>query len=274
MSILLDESVHNYLSHLKDIKRAPYQTFRAYQVDLQHFLKFFLRNELNNIPSKEEFEEYLGLIKGKYNYASFRRKVTVLRNFISYLIESGVNVPDPLMTISLPMPDIDFNMSATYEEVIDFIESIPEDSFQDIRDKLIFSLITKSGLTVKQLLSLKLRDINLASNQIFLPKNQLTFIDENTSKLLEKYLSYQNYDLQLGIEDILISKVTNDSSGRLPLSTRTINLIIDKTSKELNFKMRLSPTVLRRLFARNLKDKNINQLTKEMIFGKKCRLII
>lgn len=267
----LDELVQNYLEWLKNIKRAPYQTFRAYQVDLIQFLKHFLRADRNEIPSKEEIEEYLTSMQKKYNYASYRRKVTVLRNFTKYMVESGIHVPDPFIAISLPMPDVNFNLPIQYEEIIQLIDSLPENSIQEIRDKIIFSLIGKSGLTVKQLLSLKIKDINLANNQIILTRNQLTFIDDKTTKLIELYFSKINEKAALALDDYLI---TNDlKSGKLPLSSRSINLIVDKTSAEMGFKTRLSPTVLRRLFAKSLNEKNINKAAKELIFGRKSRLV-
>ena len=271
MHIHLDEYVQNYLLWLKDIKKAPYHTLRAYQVDLIQFLKYFLRIDRNDFPGKNEMEEYLGMMKEKFNYASYRRKVTVLRNFTKYLIESGINVPDSLMSIKLPMPEIDFNIPAKYEDVLALIEALPENIELEIRDKLIFSLITKSGLTIKQLLSLKMKDINLASNQIILSRNHLTFLDANTIKLLEKYFSRLNLRTPLSLDDYLLAN--HAKSSKISLSTRTINLIVDQTAREKGFQSRLSPTVLRRLFAKSLSEKNINKTTREMILGKTCRLV-
>ncbi len=268
--VQLDESIQNYLAWLKDIKKAPYHTFRAYQVDLLHFLKYFLRIEKNDIPSKNDIEEYLATIKNKYNYASYRRKVTVLRNFTKYLIESGMNVPDPFISISLPMPGVNFNLPIEYEEILNLIEMIPENNFQELRDKLIFSLIAKCGLTIKQLLSLKMKDINLASNQIIVSSSQLTFLDPKSVALIEKYFSHINEKSTVSLDDYLIAN--HLKSSNIPLSTRTINLIIDKKAKEMNFRARLSPTTLRRLFAKSLTDKNINKSTKELILGKKSTL--
>lgn len=267
----LDELVQNYLEWLKNVKSAPYQTFRAYQVDLIQFLKYFLRIEKNDIPSKEEMEEYLATMKNKYNYSSYRRKITVLRNFTKYLIESGINVPDPFILITLPMPDVNYNLPVQYDDVLTLIDSLPEISLQKIRDKLIFSLITKSGLTIKQLLSLKIKDINLANSQIIVSRNQITFIDNKTAALLESYFSKVNEVSTITLEDYLISNIAKGS--KLPLSTRTINLVIDKTARDMGFKARLSPTILRRLFAKSLSEKNINKTTKELIFGKKSRLV-
>ena len=273
----LDELVQNYLEWLKNIKCAPYQTFRAYQVDLIHFLKYFLHLEQTNIPSKNEIEEYLATMKSKYNYSSYRRKVTVLRNFTRYLIESGINVSDPFISITLPMPEINFNLPLQYEDVLNLIDSLSENTSREIRDKLIFSLIAKSGLTIKQLLSLKIKDINLATNQIIVSRNQLTFVDAKTSLLLKEYFSKINEISQVSLNDYLICTrdIPHHASKniKLPLSTRSINLIIDKTAKKMDFKARLSPTILRRSFAKSLKEKNINQATKELIFGKKCRLV-
>ncbi|MBI2995313.1 MAG: tyrosine-type recombinase/integrase [Candidatus Melainabacteria bacterium] len=275
--ILLDESIQNYLSWLKNIKKAPYHTYRAYQVDLTQFLKYFLNLEINEIPSKDAIEEYLGKVQNKYNYASYRRKITVLRNFIRYLVDSGINVPDPFIFISLPMPEINFNLPAKHEDVLNLIELLPEDDLKNIRNKLIFSLIAKSGLTIKQLLSLKVKDINLASGQIIISKEQLTFLDKKTINLIEKYFLILNKKTQVSLDDYLISSRVlpwqDLKNSRLPLSTRSINLIIDKTAKEMDFKFRLSPSILRRLFAKSLSEKNINKATKEMILGKKCRLV-
>ncbi len=274
MSIItthLDELVQNNLAWLKDVKKAPYHTYRAYQVDLLHFLKYFLRIEKNEIPSKDDLEEYLAVIKNKYNYASYRRKVTVLRNFLKYLIDLGINVPDPLVSISLPMPDIDFNIPAKYEDILNLINIFPEDNLLEIRDKLIFSLIAKSGLTIKQLLSVKLKDVNLASGQILLSGSQVAFVDAKSKILLEKYFSILNEISPVALDDYLIAN--HAKSSKIPLSTRSVNLIIDKIAKEQNFSAHLSPTILRRLFAKSLTDKNINKATRELIFGKKCRLV-
>lgn len=283
MSYHLDELVQNYLAWLKEIKKAPYHTFRAYQVDLIQFLKYFLSLEINDIPSLAQTEEYLATIKTKYNYASYRRKVTVLRNFITYLVDSGINIPDPLISISLPMPNINFNLPVEFTDILKLIENLKEETLQDIRDKLIISLISKSGLTIKQLRSLKFKDLNLASCQIILSHNQLTFIDEKTASLIEKYIARLKRYSDISLDDCLIANYARFENPRsrnqdincckLPLSTRTINSIVDKVAKESNCASRLSPTVLRRLFAKSLSDRSISQSTKELIFGKKCRLV-
>ena len=267
MSVYLDETIQSYIAYLKEVKKAPYQTFRAYHVDLLQFLKYFLKNEKNEIPSKDEMEEYVSYIKGKYNYSTYRRKITTLRNFITYLIESGINVPDPLISISLPMPDIDFQIESKYEDLLNIINSLTENTFLEIRDKLIFSLIAKSGLTIKQLLSLRIKDINTASNQIIISKNQMTFIDNDTTVLLQKYFSELQKKSPISLDNYLLINKLN-----IPLSTRTINLIVDKISSKAGSTSRLSPTILRRLFAKSLNEKNINKATKELILGKKCRL--
>ena len=267
MTIYLDESIQNYLAWLKDVKKAPYHTYRAYQVDLIQFLKYFLRIERDTLPSKEEIEEYIATIKEKYNYATYRRKITALRNFITHLVESGINMPDPFISISLPMPEVNFNMPVQYLEVLELNESLPEHNYLETRDKLIFSLIAKSGLTIKQLLKLKIKDINTASNQIILSKNQLTFLDKATCELIQKYFSALSEKSPISLDNYLFTNEKN-----LPLSTRSINLIIDKAGKKMNFKSRLSPTILRRLFAKSLREKDFNKSTKELILGKKCRL--
>ena len=267
----LDQLVQDHLVWLKDIKKAPYHTFRAYQVDLIQFLKYFLRIERNDIPSKEEIDEYLATIKNKYNYATYRRKITALRNFTKYLIESGINVPDPFVSISLPMPEVNYSIPVKYEDVLILIDQLPEINLQEIRDKLIFSLIAKSGLTIKQLLSLKIKDINLASSQIIVSRNHLTFLDGKTVSILEKYFSILNEKSPISLDDYLLANYAK--SSKIPLSTRTINLVIDKTTKEMNFKGHLSPTILRRLFAKSLTEKNVTKSIKELIFGKKCRLV-
>src|SRR3989338_1719729 len=259
----LDELVQNYLAWLKNIKCAPYHTYRAYQIDLLQFLKYFLRIDINNLPGKNDVEEYLGNIKNKYNYASYRRKITVLRNFTKYLIESGINVPDPFISISLPMPEVNYNLPVKYEEILELIKNIPEDEFLQIRDKLIFTLIAKCGLTIKQLLSLKVKDINLAANQIIISRNQISFLDDKLSKLTDKYFSYINARTTLSLEDYLI--VNHLKNSKIPLSTRTINLVVDNISKDLKFKSRLSPTILRRLFAKSLSERNLNKSAKELI---------
>jgi len=123
----------------------------------------------------------------------------------------------------------------------------------------------------KQLLSLKTKDINLASNQIIISRNHLTFLDASTIKLLEKYFSQLNCRAPLSLDNYLLANHTK--SSKIPLSTRTINLIVDKTTKEKRFESHLSPTILRRLFAKSLSEKNISKTTREMILGKKCRLV-
>ena len=267
----LDECVQNYLAWLKDIKKAPYHTLRAYQIDLIQFLKYFLRIDKNDIPSKDDIEEYLSTIKNKFNYATYRRKVTALRNFTRYLIESGIDAPDPFMNITLPMPDVNFNIPIKYEDVLELIDSLEENTETEIRDKLIFSLISKSGLTIKQLLSIKVKDVNLAAGQIITSKEHLTFVDNKSISLLEKYVSKLNEKGNLSLDDYLIANHTK--SSKVPLSTRSVNLIIDKTGKEKRFYTRLSPTILRRLFAKSLSENNVNKSTRKMLLGQKCRLV-
>lgn len=269
MAVYLDESINNYLDWLKNVKNASYHTFRSYHVDLMQFLRYFLKDEINTIPSKEDFLTYLSEIEKKFNYSTYRRKVSTLRNFITYLVDSGINVPDPFISISLPMPEVNFNVSVKYEDVICLIHSLPEESISNMRDKLIFALITKSGLTVNQLLGLKIKDVNLASNQIILSKNQITFIDEDTCRLLDKYITKLKYKISITLDDSLII-----NKNRIPLSTRSITMIVDKLARKMRFYSKLSPTILRRLFAKSLRNQDFDQNTLELILGKRSRLAI
>lgn len=161
---MIDESLDNYLFHLKVERGLAANTLEAYQRDLSLLLEHLERRQIHRAEDvdEEHIRDFLieRLDSGVTSRTLVRNQVAI-RRFMRFLLQEGVLASDPSAGIDLPRfprknPDL-----LTESEVERLLRAPPSDTPEGIRDLAMIEVLYAAGLRVSELCALRVSDLNL-----------------------------------------------------------------------------------------------------------------
>ena len=151
--------INDYLQHLKYERGMSANTLSSYRRDIESFFDMLKITAPDKITPADG-NRYLSLLNKKnMKPSSIARKLSSVKRFFDYLIESGQQKENPLKSFSAPKiaryhPDY---LSA--REIERIINSIGSEKLADFRNRAIIELLYGCGLRISELLELKITDI-------------------------------------------------------------------------------------------------------------------
>ena len=145
--------LEEYLIYINNVKNYSQNTIKSYNSDIKHYFE--------NTESVGEFSSYLKhLNKNKYSKTSINRKITSIRTFLSWAVDNNYFNQNQIkivnnLKVEKKLPNV---LTASYLNRL--LDSLPESSEKDIRDKAILELMYSSGLRVSEVSNLTLNSIN------------------------------------------------------------------------------------------------------------------
>ena len=145
--------LEEYLIYINNVKNYSQNTIKSYSSDIKHYFE--------NTESVGEFSSYLKhLNKNKYSKTSINRKITSIRTFLSWAVDNDYFNQNQIkivnnLKVEKKLPNV---LTASY--INRLLDSLPESSEKDIRDKAILELMYSSGLRVSEVSNLTLNSIN------------------------------------------------------------------------------------------------------------------
>ena len=145
--------LEEYLIYINNVKNYSQNTIKSYNSDIKHYFE--------NTESVGEFSNYLKhLNKNKYSKTSINRKITSIRTFLSWAVDNNYFNQNQIkivnnLKVEKKLPNV---LTASY--INRLLDSLPESSEKDIRDKAILELMYSSGLRVSEVSNLTSNSIN------------------------------------------------------------------------------------------------------------------
>jgi len=243
---------------LEDLSDNSVQT---YYKEAEMFMK---RIAIDKI-SKQAVEDYILELKlNNFSPSTINKKINAIKYLVKFLNKidnfniSGIDEIKRMKTPrSLPKP-ID------KEQLKKIIEFVPE-TITDFRNYVLLNVCYLCGLRVSELVNIKISDINLKSNSIFIvgkgKKQRIVHfhekLKENIIKLIELYREKNIYT------DYLFPSSHN---YQRPITTRTAQSSVDVVCKKLNIE-HINPHRLRHSFATYLHEKGVDLKTIQILLG-------
>ena len=264
----IEEAINKYLEYV--IKELNYskETLKNYKMDLDSYGDFLKKHRIEYLKiTKEEIMSYLKYLDSlKYSNKTISRHLSSLRSFYNYLVEIKLLKTNIYKRIRNPKVEKKLPNYLNIVEIEDILESIKEDTKEDIRNKCLFEILYSTGIRVSEASNIKLKDIDRASLTIRIfgkgSKERIAYYGKVAERLLNKYLDVRSEFLIKGNSDYLF---INNIGGRLSRSSMEyiINKIIDKSC--INHK--ISPHVLRHSFATHLLDNGADLRSVQELLG-------
>ena len=179
---------YRFLEIEKDV--SPH-TLRAYQGDINHFLRF-LEQQSDEPVDHRVIRAYLVSIYKGLKKASLARKVSAIKAFFRFLKKRGHIDENPALLIKNPKTEKPLPKFYTVDEMFHFLDTLPEAGRLKVRDRAMFELIYSTGMRASEALGLNITDVHLDGMWVLVRgkgrKERVLPFGDVALKALESYL--------------------------------------------------------------------------------------
>jgi integrase/recombinase XerD len=256
--------IEEFSAHLADDPDTSSRTAEFYEADLKEFARFLdaegvTRVEDIRIGSVMDFRNHL-LEGGRRRFTVYRKDAAV-RRFLDWVrtsTEAGLDL-DPIEPMHQPL---DQQITFLEDEEVERLLSFPQSSLDSLRDAVVIRLMLDTGVTVSEIRSLLISDIDLDAAQMQLggPGSHLA---PRTRRLSEAALETVRRYLDLR-EDETPELITG-RAARPVATSKSLQNALWKRCDQVGLP-RISPMVLRHTFAIRLlrRGATLNELKEAL----------
>lgn len=267
-------NIEYYLSQFLQssrLKRAKSDhTINAYTKDIHQFFDFVNESnirEFNQIDSTimMAYVSYCKVTLG-LKASSIARKLASLRAFFTFLIKSNVLTTNPLAQLKSPKLPKTLPSFLMVEEITTLLLSFDQEDPLSFRNYVLVELLYACGLRVSECASLKIADIHFDQRFILVlgkgNKERIIPFYPTMGKNLKRYIeTTRTKYAKEGVEHVFVN------AKGTKLSSRGIQLIVEKAGVNAGLKQPLHPHMLRHSFATHLLDNGADLKIVQELLG-------
>jgi len=273
----LKKYIKEFKNYLVAEKNASPHTLDSYLNDIFQFEEFLKQSghgvksgtpEITSID-RLAVRSYLGfLYEKKLSASSMRRKLSTLSSFFRFLCREGHLKNNVVKSIPAPKMENKLPTFLSVDEMFRLIDLPQGDGFLVIRDRAMLELFYNTGLRISELVSLKVRDIDLVTQTLkVLGKGNKERLLPFGRKCLEALANYK----KARSDKIVSTKINNDflflNHRGKGISTRGVRKIIEKYVTTGNFPRKISPHSIRHSFATHLLESGADLRSIQELLG-------
>jgi integrase/recombinase XerD len=266
----MDEYLDLFLNYLQVEKGLSRNTLEAYSRDIVGYLQFLSDRNCAAAASIRPIDVAAFLQKLRDDGLGPRsraRALSAVRMFHRFLnIENYCDV-NPTTIIESPRISNKLPCTLAAREVERLLTAPAGESATAVRDRAMLELMYATGLRVSELISLKVRDVNLDAGYLMTigkgEKERLVPIGESAKRATSAYIS------RVRIKSAAVSDTEHIFLSRLgkSMSRQAFWNIIKKRSLEAGIVKNISPHTLRHSFATHLLENGADLRSVQMMLG-------
>ena len=266
---MFESNINSFMKYLSNEKRYPDTTLVSYQRDLDLYYGFIKLKKINYLNiNKDEIREFLKYLDSlKYSNSTISRILSALRHFYSYLVLEGKIDSNIFKTIRNPKKERKLPNFLQPDELEAIFDSIDLSSDLGIRNRFIVELLYATGIRVSELTSLQVNDFDKGNKEIKVygkgGKERIVYFGDYALKYLNKYINEARPNLLNGKKSNIL--LINNNGG--DLTSRGVELIINKVVNEAALKHHISPHVLRHTFATDMLNEGADLKSVQELLG-------
>lgn len=220
---------------------------------------------------KRTARAYVAELSGKYSHSTIHNRVSAIRSFYKFLIQTQEMDSDPFSLVKLPKLKKDLPIFLT-ESAMPSLLSAPRNTVENeksdatdaIRNALCIELLYGAGLRVSELCNMKWRDIEFATNtaRILGKGSKVRFcpFGEKAGEVLrtwrDEFASSKDFD----------ANVITLKDGK-PIYPRYVQRMIKKYLVQAGLPTNITPHKLRHSFATHLVNNGIDLRSLQEMLG-------
>ena len=264
----LDSLINSFIIYIDKELNYSDETIDNYKRDLNNYRDYLNKKKINyKTINKLEILDYLKYLdNSSLSNKSISRHLSSLRTFYNYLVEIKEIDSNVFKRVRNPKVEKKLPNYLSIGEVEEILNSIKEDTKEDIRNKCVFEIMYSCGLRVSEVSNLKVNNIDFREHTIRImgkgSKERIVYYGEYLKDILDKYMRVRDEFLIKGNREYLFI----NSKGEM-LSRESIAYLIDKIEKKSLINHKITPHVLRHSFATHLLDDGADLRSVQELLG-------
>ncbi len=264
----MEEWINAFLLHLQNKNFSPY-TVKSYRADLQEFLLFFKRRNLQDLRhfTSANIRSFLAAEQTEHNPArnTILRKIASLRSFAAYLLAQGKLERNPFKLLPSPKREKILPKFLSVPETERLLETAAHSKHFAARDKALFELMYSSGLRRSEVTGLRIKDVDFFNGLVKVfgkgSKERLVPVTDAALDAIKTYLACRK-NPQPG-DALFLNK-----NGK-PLSGDGLAYIFKNTAIASHLARKVTPHSLRHSFATHLLNNGCDLRSLQEMLGHK-----
>ena len=267
-----------FLEYIEIEKGRSLKTVENYDHYLTRFIDHACIKDTNDITENivRNYRLWLNRQSGGNNRATgetLKKKtqnyhLIALRAFLKYIAKRGIKTLSPEYIELAKVGERALDLISS-DELKRLLNTSDGNDLKALRDKAILELLFSTGLRVSELCSLS-RDIDLKLDELSIrgkgEKIRVVFLSTEAKSAIKKYL-----DRRTDINDALFVKTgdreNNTERNEPALSRRSIERIVKQHAIKAGISKKVTPHVLRHLFATDLLSNGADLRSVQMLLG-------
>jgi integrase/recombinase XerC len=256
-----------FLERLTTERRLSPHTVAAYEHDLRALLQFLGREQVASFKELDSFGVRRFAAESHRKGLSARsvaRRLSAVRTFMNFLIETGVLKSNPGVHVQAPKAPRRLPATLDADQVASLL-AISGDDPETLRDRAILELFYSSGLRLAELVSLDLGDVDAADRTVRVTgKGSKTRVVPVGKKALAALHDWRAVRGELARADETALFVGR--RGRR-ISPRTVQKRVNEWAKRQGAPTGVHPHMLRHSFATHLLESSRNLRAVQELLG-------
>ena len=263
---ILVNRIEEFVTYLGVEKNYAINTIASYERDLLKFLSFLINR---NIADWLEIESdtvnlfVMGLRHSDMSGKSIRRYLSSIRGFFNFLIDNGVMVKNPALSIQAPKIDRVLPKTIDFDDLRNMM-NLKTDHYSELRAVLMIELLYSCGLRVSELVGINIKDLDVNEGFVRVMgkggKARFSPIGSSAINVLETYLTKrpesESDALFLNQKDLRISP-------------RSVQNIVKKRALDVGVSINVHPHMLRHAAATHFLQSSHDLRTVQEFLGHK-----
>lgn len=250
----MTQDIQNFIQYLHQVKQTSVNTEVSYARDLRKMSEYLAAQgvvDLNAVTATNLNSYVLFLEKEGMKPSTISRNIASMKAFYHYLEKERRMVNDPSGLLKAPKIEKKMPTILSTEEVTRLLEQPGGNSPKELRDKAMLELLYATGIRVSELISLRIKDVNLQMEYVSCTdghKERIIPFGKVARDSLQSYL--QNGRGRLIEEDSCEWLFTNCSGQAM--SRQGFWKLIKSYGKKAGIQAEITPHTLRHSFAAHL----------------------
>ncbi len=266
---IFEIQLDQYFEYLRFEKLLMSNSISSYERDFKKFRQYLLLNpkiSFLNI-SKPQILDFLKYLYNDNSDISVSRILSALRGFYKFLIRQQAIKNNPWSQVKNPRSSKKILEILDIEEVLKFLDSIPESTPSDLRDRAMFEVLYGCGLRVSEITGLSIGSIDFDQKLLrFIgkgDKERIAPLGDTALLFLNKYIDSARSKIEKEKKtDFLFLNMRGDK-----LSRQGFWKILKKYADRAGIEKNIYPHIFRHSFATHLLQRGADLRTVQKLLG-------
>ncbi len=258
---------HDWLEHLRDVRRLSDATIRSYRRDLAAWSAFLAEYEMSEENAgQSEARSFMARMSTRHMApATVNRRLSALKGYYEWRRRRLPGTDNPFVGSRTVKKGRRLPGYLTHEEIETFLD-FTGNGFAGLRDRTLFELLYSTGCRVGEICSLNVSDV--VRRQVRVrgkgDRERMVFIGARAAEVLDEYLPHR---LEHSAEDPDSRRALILDLRGERLTTRGVYYLIRRYAALTGMAKKVTPHTFRHSFATHVMDEGADIRTVQELLG-------